>query len=110
MSASGASVAGTATSGLTESTAGQSSAGRGRSGRRGTHSGRGRNGSGGNRNNRSSSTSFRGSTPEMNGHVFECYEEQGDRRQYSKTLEALNGDVKKSCKFLQDMAPSLPPT
>ncbi len=41
----------------------------------------------------------------MNGNVFECYEEQGDRRQYAKTLEALDGYVKKSCKFPQDMAP-----
>ena len=40
----------------------------------------------------------------MNGNVFECYEEQGDRRQYAKTLEALDGYVKKSCKFPQDMA------
>ena len=41
----------------------------------------------------------------MNGHVFECYEEQGDRRQYAKTLEALEGYVKKTCKFPQDIAP-----
>ena len=30
---------------------------------------------------------------EMNGHVFECYEEQSDRRQYAKMLEVLDGWV-----------------
>jgi hypothetical protein len=41
----------------------------------------------------------------MNGHVFECFDEQGDRRQYSKTVEALEGYVKKSLKFSEDLAP-----
>ena len=40
----------------------------------------------------------------MNGHVFECYEEQSDRRQYSKTLEALESHVKKSLKYSEDLA------
>jgi hypothetical protein len=37
----------------------------------------------------------------MNGNVFECYEEQSDPRQYTKTVEALEGYVKKT---LKDMA------
>ena len=40
----------------------------------------------------------------MNGHVFECYEEQSDRRQYSKTLEALESHVTTSLKYSEDLA------
>lgn len=40
----------------------------------------------------------------MNGNVFECYEEQSDRRQYAKTLEALEAYVKKSLKYSEDLA------
>lgn len=40
----------------------------------------------------------------MNGHVFECYEEQADRRQYAKTLEALEGHVKKTMKYAEDLS------
>ena len=40
----------------------------------------------------------------MNGHVFECYNEQSDRRQYAKTLEALEAHVKKVLKFPEDLA------
>jgi hypothetical protein len=40
----------------------------------------------------------------MNANVFECYEEQSDRRQYSKTLEALESYVKKSLKYSEDMS------
>jgi hypothetical protein len=32
---------------------------------------------------------FKGNTLNMNSHVFKCYEERGDRSQFSKTLEAL---------------------
>ena len=38
----------------------------------------------------------------MNGHVFECAFEQGDKRQFAKTLEALEGYAKKTLKFSQD--------
>jgi hypothetical protein len=41
----------------------------------------------------------------MNGNVFECYEEQSDRRQYTKTVEALEGYVKKTLKYSEDLAP-----
>ena len=40
----------------------------------------------------------------MNGNVFECYEEQSDRRQYAKTLEALEAYAKKSLKYSEDLA------
>ena len=79
-------------------------AGRGRdSGRgrgRGT-SGRGYAGSG---TPRPRSTNFKGITPEMNGHVFECYDEQSDRRQFVKTVEALESHVKKTIKNPEDLA------
>ena len=41
----------------------------------------------------------------MNGHVFQCSEEQTDRLQYKTTLEALQSHVKKSLKYPEDMAP-----
>ena len=48
---------------------------------------------------------FKGSTEGMNGNVFECYEEQSDRRQYAKTLEVLDGYVRKTLKYSEDLAP-----
>ena len=50
-------------------------------------------------------TTFKGTTAEMNGHAFECYNEQNDRRQYAKTLEALDAHVKKVLEFPEDLAP-----
>jgi hypothetical protein len=41
----------------------------------------------------------------MGGHVFQCYEEQKDPRQYAKTIEALEGHVKKTMKYAGDLAP-----
>ena len=41
----------------------------------------------------------------MNGHVFQCYEEQDDRRQFAKTFEMLKSHVKKSLKFSEDLSP-----
>ena len=41
----------------------------------------------------------------MNGHVFQCSEEQTDRLQYKTTLEALQSHVKKSLKYPEDLAP-----
>jgi hypothetical protein len=40
----------------------------------------------------------------MNGNVFECYEEQTDRRQYGKTIEALDSYSKKHLKYSADLA------
>lgn len=96
--------AGTVTSGMTESTAGRSTSGgrgrgRGRSRGNRTQAGRGQNRASG-RN-----TTFKGTTAEMNGNVFECYDEQSDRRQYAKSIEALEGYVKKELTYSEDMAP-----
>ena len=41
----------------------------------------------------------------MNGHVFECYDEQTDRRQYTKTVEALMEYAKKNLKCAEDLKP-----
>ena len=91
----------TAVSGLTSDTSGR---GRGRGG-----GGRGR-GRGGRSHQRSSgrgvrTSTFKGATPEMNGNVFECFDEQTDRRQYAKTVEALDGYVKKNLKYSEDLTP-----
>jgi hypothetical protein len=48
---------------------------------------------------------FTGGTTEMNGNVFQCYEEQDDRRQYAKTLEALGSHARKTMKYSEDLAP-----
>ena len=40
----------------------------------------------------------------MNGHVFQCSEEQTDQLQYKTTLEALQSHVKKSLKYPRDLA------
>jgi hypothetical protein len=52
-----------------------------------------------------SSGRFKGDTEQMNGHVFECYDEQSDRRQFAKTIEALEGYAKKHLTFSDDLAP-----
>jgi hypothetical protein len=41
----------------------------------------------------------------MNGHVFECFDEQSDRRQFGKTVEALGEYTKKALKYSEDLAP-----
>jgi hypothetical protein len=41
----------------------------------------------------------------MNGNVFECFEEQLDRRQYAKTVEALDAYIKKNMTYSADMTP-----
>jgi hypothetical protein len=40
----------------------------------------------------------------MNSHVFECYDEQSDRGQFAKTVDALESYVKKTMKNLEDLA------
>ena len=39
----------------------------------------------------------------MNGHVFECFHEQNDRKQFDKTLEALGEHARKNLKFPEDL-------
>jgi hypothetical protein len=80
---------------------GRGSLGAGRSGR-GSH---GRNNRNQNRGGRSAITrsNFKGNTTDMNGHVFECYEERGDRTQFPKTLEALGEYAAKNLKHPEDL-------
>ena len=40
----------------------------------------------------------------MNGHVFQCSEEQTDPLQYKTTLEAQQSYVKKPLKYPEDLA------
>jgi acetoin utilization deacetylase AcuC-like enzyme len=43
----------------------------------------------------------------MYGHVFQFSEEQMDRLQFKKTLEALQAHIKKSLKYTEELAPLL---
>jgi hypothetical protein len=106
MSNENGTTANTVISGITSDTRTQ---GRGRLGVRG---GRGNNNANSARSTNNStrctfrpqSTGFKGTSPEMNGNVFECYDEQTDRRQFAKTVEALQGYVKKSLKYSEDLS------
>jgi hypothetical protein len=100
----------TTISGITEATGrtGTTTAGRrhdvaGRARTRGGDRGQGRSS-----NNRPVRTNFKGDTEGMNANVFQCYEEQTDRRQFSKTIEALEAYTKKNLKFAEDLAPLSP--
>ena len=58
----------------------------GRGGRRQGYQGRGgRNGSRG----PSTTVTFKGDTADMNGHVYQTFNENDDKRQFGKTTEAL---------------------
>jgi hypothetical protein len=41
----------------------------------------------------------------MNGHVFQCSEEQSDRLQFKNTKEDLQAYVKTNLKYAEDLAP-----
>ena len=47
---------------------------------------------------------FKGATEGMNGHTFGCFDEQGDKRQYVKTVEALSQYANKTYKFSEDFS------
>jgi hypothetical protein len=74
--------------------------GRGRSGSRGCGN---RHGSRATTTPRVRST-FKGNTEEMNGHVFQCFNECEDKKQFSKTVEALGEYITKKLKYPGDMA------
>jgi hypothetical protein len=40
----------------------------------------------------------------MNGNVFECFYKQGNKQQYAKTVEALEGYAKRTLRFPEDFA------
>ena len=42
----------------------------------------------------------------MNGNVFQCFAEQRDRRQYEKTVEALEGYTKKTLNTTKILPPT----
>ena len=48
---------------------------------------------------------FKGTTPEMNGQVFQCFNENTASNQFAKTVEALAEYISKHLKFPGDMAP-----
>ncbi len=50
-----------------------------------------------------SKSDFKGNTTDMNGYVFECVDESGDRTQFSKTLEVLGQYSSKKFKFPEDL-------
>ena len=41
----------------------------------------------------------------MNGHTFGCFDEHGDKRQYVRTVEALEQYAQKTYQFSRDFAP-----
>jgi hypothetical protein len=49
-------------------------------------------------------STFKGDTEEMGAMCVECFEEQVDRRQYSKTLQALNAYSRKTMEGAADLA------
>ena len=100
----------TTTSGSTISTitGAASKAGRGQAcGGRARTQGRGGRGTGGRSGATSVSTrnNFKGATEEMQGNVFECHNEQRDRRQFAKSMEHLEIYSKKKFQHFQDLAP-----
>jgi len=50
-------------------------------------------------------SNFKGATPEMSGHVFQCSNETNDKNQFVKTLEALSGYIAKHVTNPGDMLP-----
>ena len=94
-----------ATSTVTTGTAGTGgrTGGRGR-GERGRGGRNGRSGGRGIPNNRPPRSSFKGETAEMNGHVFQCFDECQDPKQFLKTLEALSGCSAKHQKHSGDVS------
>jgi hypothetical protein len=95
------SVAGTTISAITEATGrGGTVAGRGGRGGRG----RGATAVRGRGPQQPPRTAFKGDTEGMNANVFQCYEEQSDRRQFIKNKEALDSYVKKNLKYNEDLA------
>jgi len=57
-----------------------------------------------NKNQKSSrQSSFKGAYEDMNGHVFQCYNETTNRRQFSRTLQELGRYASVKLKYSQDM-------
>jgi len=79
---------------------------------RGGGQGRGRSGSRGRGNRHGSRATttprvcsiFKSNIEEMNGHVFQCFNECEDKKQFSNTVEALGEYIAKKLKYPGDMA------
>jgi hypothetical protein len=41
----------------------------------------------------------------MQGHIFECFDEQRDRKQFTRTREMVGEYVKKHLKYPEDLSP-----
>ena len=79
--------------------------GRGRNGRGRGGRGQGNRGGGGGRaTNNTAASKFKGNTAEMNGHVFQCFNETNISNQFSKTVEVLAKYIAKHIKYPGDMA------
>ncbi|KAL7574570.1 hypothetical protein ACA910_015920 [Epithemia clementina (nom. ined.)] len=72
--------------------------GRGRVRHRGGRGGRG-GGSG------SSESNFKGNTEGMNGHVFQCFNESTEKKQFARTLEVLGEYAAKNMDYAGDLNP-----
>ena len=48
-------------------------------------------------------STFKGEEVEMNGHVYQTYKESEDKRQFTKTTEALARYINKNTKYLGDL-------
>ena len=85
------------------------STGRGRG--RGRHSGRGQRsgdrttGGRGPPGNQPKGSVFKGNTADMNGNVFQCFNENENKNQFNKTVEALGEYIAKNMKHAGDMMP-----
>lgn len=47
---------------------------------------------------------FKGETADMNGQLFQTFVESRNKRQFTKTMEALERYVNKNCNFSEDMS------
>ena len=50
-------------------------------------------------------STFKGNTADMNGNVFQCFNENDNKNQFSKTVEALGEYIAKNMKYAGDMMP-----
>jgi hypothetical protein len=93
-------ISGGSTAGTSANVDARSRGGRGGQGNRG-----GRGGHGHNRYNPRNVPLFKGNTEAMNGHVFQCFSERNDKKQFARTEEALGEYIAKTLKFPGDLMP-----
>ena len=107
----GATSQGTAATGTNSHQPGQAGAGRGqqnrRNNRRNNNNNHNARGNQGGAHGATDKNTFRGNTKSLNGHIFSVYHENPDKRQFSKTIEALELHVYSSAvfKYADDLEP-----